>query len=722
MSFSAATCITEVGPQPLGENIEIYSDVDDYTSLVSAVTLTQLTVNCPLILEVPDGSTKLKVFDPETTCFYIIQLQSNDMCDVCDLGFTSYNSSSISRLTVGDLTGSCDTVITDYLINWYVGGEMIFTSGKGTLFPYQQTHPMTGDSSIMVTEGLYTPEIQDVEINGFIFSKTGGTGHIPANLQCFDGQSVFVTGFTCDNGNSSDLPQYEHKISFVGKSGEGVIPPTASATYKLSADTKFFAWQFKAETVSDTIKFSLISSNYPVPIILDYWKIGGDASYSYNVTTFPKQFGTTGEFRKVITLTGMTISPGDYIQIDITPNPTNPQTNWTLYMDCLDDFDCDICNQQPGAYQISGATITGVTGTCDQINIQFKIIGECPPSNGYQTLDLYNYYQGSQLSDMYGDVFWVGTDWLYWASFYCSANYLINTTCAVCSPTRSDQPITYQKTVGNLTITTDSIDDMAHYYNNYLTSVAPHQTPFSGDNTNINFYRVFTLYYPTTTGNALCGDGTGSNGLRFHISSIVTTGQTVGGQYYINYTMPTITNGITITGCSSNCDVFSSIVSGVNQYSTGTTFNYLGTTNKGIKFQPPICQLYKIITGTTSDTSDTLSQYGQVINMFNGTYPASATTSPTPVYTVLYDYSGKTCPDSLMNANFSTWSSHPSTYNNSSHYIYYYQVYLTNPLERRDFKIMAYDITSNGATTGPLIMVYGFSGGTEYFRDPLYVI
>ncbi len=316
MSFSAATCITEVGPQPLGENIEIYSDVDNYTALVSAVTLTQLTTNCPLILEVPDGSTKLKVFDPETTCFYIIQLQSNDMCSVCDLGFTSYNSSSISRLTVGDLTGSCDSSITDYLINWYVNDEVIFTSGKGTLFSYQQTHPMTGDSSIMVTEGLYTPVIQDVEINGFIFSKTGGTGHIPANLQCFDGQSVFVTGFTCDNGNSSDLPQYEHKISFVGKSSDGVIPPTASATYKLSADTKFFAWSFKGESVSDTIKLSLISSNYNVPIILEYWQIGGDVSSNdFTITSFPKKRQTTSFFDKVTTLTGLTISPGDYIQI-----------------------------------------------------------------------------------------------------------------------------------------------------------------------------------------------------------------------------------------------------------------------------------------------------------------------------------------------------------------------------------------------------------------------
>ena len=329
MPFSASTCLTNIGPLTLSTMLDIYSNPISPTNKGVYVGQVQVTsiqgANCPYTFLVPDGTTVIRFFDPVTKCYADIDVQDNNLCNTCNLDFNSFSASTTGRLVVGRLTGSCQSNITDYKINWYVNGETTprYTSGFGTQYqPYSYIHPLTGTSAPMVVEGSYVPVIDKVKINGITFSSSNIPGAVKADLNCFDDIGIYVTGFTCSNGTSTD-PVYTHEIRYSGAS-QGQAPIPSNASFKLTPTTKFFAWKFRGYSIPDKFKLTLIASAYSEPILLEYFEIGSDLPENQFGLFYPQSADTSGFFTKVTSLSGLTINNGDRIEIEVTPNPNYP--------------------------------------------------------------------------------------------------------------------------------------------------------------------------------------------------------------------------------------------------------------------------------------------------------------------------------------------------------------------------------------------------------------
>ena len=724
MSFSTSFCITNTGIQSLGESLEVYGDSDSYVSLITTVSLSDITgSNCPYTITVPDNTNRIKIFDPVSTCYVILRLESNDVCDICDLGFDDYSSNSIGRLTAGNLTGTC--TFTDYRINWYRNGDFsspIFTSGKGTLFaPYKYTHPLVGPTSLFTLEGVYTPVVDKIGLDGLVFSNEGYPGTIKAVLDCFNDQSLTVIGFTCDNGGtSSNLTQYSHRVQFQGQSSAGVIPQPLTSSFKLKSTTKYFAWKFKGESVPDKLKLTLLGASYPVPIILEYWDVGGGIyNSSVSPQTLPKSASTSNYLTKVTCLTGLTINDNDLIIMEISPNTGNTQTNWDFYFTCLESFNGTYCDN-PLPYKLIKSSITGITASCDRIYVNFTLSGACTDLTGFNNSDVNKYLPiNSNDYSTNGRKGPYQTSQLYLNGKTCYRNnFNYNQTCSL--PTTNT--IKYIKTPGLFRIECSSISDISNYYNSYNLTKTSYELRFSYSSTtnDYRYYASFSLDYPNSTGNSNCGDGTSKRTLYFHTSSQVTTGNT-SGIYWMELTMPTISNGMTYTTCDQNCTSnTNNVVSVINQSSTGTSFNYTGTTNTGSKYVEPIKYNNYLTETDTPSIYQEMSENSNISNYLNETYPFSAS-SPT-TYTLIPTLSGAT----WSNIDSYFYVTDPTPVSVYYRYFYYRYVYylkftLFNPLDYRDYKIESRIISPNGQLSN-YELAYVFSGGTEQYWNPAYVI
>lgn len=344
MSFSASTCLTNAGTTPLGPVLSAYTDTDSYLNPFASVLLTQITgSSCPYVFtNIPPGTTNIRLIDPTNSCCITIPIQSDNFCNTCDLDFNYYPLVTDSQILAGELTGSCQSPITDYVINWYgpnSATNIAFKSGKGSTFSslYQFTHPLTGSSFIFAQAGTYTPIIDRVLISGYTFVNTGGTGVYDATLDCFNNQKVQVNPLFCGSGNTP-AEVYTHSYSF---SGTGAAAVPLNVTFQLSANTNYFAYSFTGVTVPDNLRITYSGANTSENLlVLENITVGNNPNNSQNLNSFPAQSQTTF-FRRVLCLTGITRSAGDNLTIQLTPNPG--QTEWALNMRCFSSFDCTTC-------------------------------------------------------------------------------------------------------------------------------------------------------------------------------------------------------------------------------------------------------------------------------------------------------------------------------------------------------------------------------------------
>lgn len=738
MSFSASTCLTYTGTTTLGPSLNIYSnpispsEPGTYVSNVPTVDITG--GNCPYTFEVPDGTTIIRLLDNFSGCYCDIPISDNNLCTTCDLNFNYYEPVTVGNIVAGELTGSCMENITDYIINWYETGDTVnavFTSGKGTdplIGTYDYVHPLTGATSVLAPSGYYEAIIQKIKINGVIFSVTGGTGTVLADLDCLpsisNGNPILVEALTCSNGGaSSDLPQYEHRFDYDAGTG-GRIPIGLSTTFEFSANTNFFVWKFKGNTVPDKIKFTFIGSAYSEPILLEYWEVGGNIPYNiYNNNIYPKSASTADYFYKATCLTGLTINEGDNMLIEITPSTANTQTSWTFYCGCLDTFDCEICSP-PSATTVSAttsyqlpiieSTITGVTGSCDTLTVSFRMSGYTNDCFTGSSLSKYTNLNYNSVIEPSGYNLNFNSGALYISNNYCTPNGGSNCGSFLCN--NNGSTITYEKSPGLFKITSDSLSTISLYYSSYINCIYSQISPsYSGDNTNIAFYRMFYIFYPTSTGTTPCGDGTGYNQLYVHQSSSVTTGTTGGGDYYLEVTLPTITNGITYSPCDLYCEGNTDYFVGqVNYYSTETSLNYTGTTTVGSSYTNSFNGMKILLQLSNAATGYTLGANLDIYNFQNETYPSTGDTS----YNIVPSYSGITCPN--LTSNFRFYGISSQLYRKAQ---YYYTVELFDPLDFKNFRIYGYEINSSGTINSSIkTLVYEWSGGTNTYSNPEYLV
>jgi hypothetical protein len=740
MSFSASTCIT-VGAGSLGPTLKLYSNPVSPTNMgvyIQDVSTSLISgANCPYTFQVPDGTTTVRVYDPSIYCYVDFEVLDNNLCTTCDLNFNTFTSPSIGNIIAGDITGSCDASISNYLIKWYDVTNPLtpiykFSSGKGTMFqPYDKIHPLTGTSSVLATSGTYEARLDKVDINGLVFSISGESGTILAELDCL---STFdIQALTCDNGGTSDLPQYTHKFNYSATTG-GNIPDPLSTTFRLSAGTKYFPWRFKGFSVPDKIKLTLSGTAYPVPITLEYWEVGTLTNNNYNPTSFPKSANTSTEFfSKITTLTGMTINEGDNIFIEITPSTTNNQTSWTFYCGCIESVNSNICIPPPLAYSggqitytfpIIESSINMSAGTCN-IYPTFHLSGcsmdSITATTIYQHTGKFNnnagFGQGSSDLIKFGN----GGSWsagnIYLNQVVCGTGQLSRAqTCANLGPSYY---VTYEKTSGLFKITSNSLSPISEYYSDYKSVVTPYVTSFSGDNTNVQYYRHFALNNTKVTGTTSCGDGTPESNVYIHISSVVTTG-TTGSDYYIEFTMPTISTGITYTSCSTNCtSSMNSIVSVVNAHATGTSYNYTSTSNNGsYKIQPVRLVSYFTEQPPASVTGVTAVGGWYLEFTQNETIPASGSS-----YTIIPGLSALTYPDL---SNITDYVIGNTAINHQLNYLYEWSFFDSTNLTTlsQNYRLFASRLLLTGKQSSPTFkeMVYEVTNGVVTYKNTNFII
>ena len=763
MPFSTSFCLTNIGNLPSNTTLSFYSNVDGYTTPLfgqSSVPLLSVTgANCPYTLtNVTDGTTTIKVQTSSGNCCAVINVSPNNPCSFCNLGFDYFLPNTISQIVAGNLTGSCDSVISDYRIDWYEISNpnspvFKFTTGPAagpagsTFGPILHTHPLVGTTAVPVPNGIYNPVLTKVEINGIKYSSTSGTGLVQADLNnCFSNVTVNSSPLTCSNGPESG--DYSHIINFSGAS-EGTPPQPLTMVYQLGTNTKYLAWRFNGFDVPDKIKISYFGSYYNnQPIVLEFLDIGANLSdNNWSLTLTPKLIRNNGTIKKVTNFSNIIRSNGDYILIEITPNPTNLKTNFESAFQCLDTFDCSSCwdtyNTQP--QKIILGSVTAATDSCGVVSAGFKVSG-CSISEVINT-DFYKYMGGTMPASpgntVVNDIYRTQTN-------YSTSLYYPNTSCygggsgvvSNCPTPTGSGTIIFVKDqsgsggVGNILIKCSLIEDFNAYYNSYYARLLEFSPSYSSDPTNINYYKAIVLKQPNLLSNSNeslntpCGDGQSARNYYVHPSSVVTTGFT-SGYYTMNLTMPTITKQIFYTNCQLGCDSeLNDIILSLNSSSLSTApGNQLNTiNNKSNRYTNPFSTGYRVRINQDSKTSKNFTNEWRIPKFFADTTPYSG--SP---LVVIPSLSAQTC----THLPYVQYCPGDVTRNTGQYlgYTMFYQIRLTNPLNPLDFEIVTTPIVNGGwpgiswqgycndvNTPANLIVIYKVVNGQVTITDNNYFV
>lgn len=723
MSFSTSICLTDIGVLPPGCVLNIYSNSDNYSdSFQDNISLSQLTTNCPYILtHIPDGTTIIKFEDIVSHCCYFLEITPNNLCELFGISFDLFSAVTVSQIIVGNLISSVGT-ITDYLINWYGPDDntlVAFTSGYGTSFgSYQQTHPFTRVS----LPGYYVPMIQKIKIDGINYSLTGGEGFIQANINCLENQTVEVFPSTCVGNRVEPTYYYPYynNYYFCNGAAYNAPPESLSMGFNLDVNSNYFAWQFRTDVVSDTIKMTFYGDNYSEPIILEYYTIG-DEYTNINVSVIPKtvKVSAGGFFKKVTNISEFLRSENDYLTIEIIPNPTISRTNWEIYFKCLTTFNCETCIDSLSPYKFISSTFNIDYLPCNLYKLTSQLSG-CTNDVLYSS-DVYKYLidssriEGSLNSEFYGQCSSPSGEISFQSSIstgstFCSFYTVCSENNLSCSPqpyqcdSNSGNLIKFKKTnatvggPGNIYMEFQNLSDLELYYQSYLNNVVAYGLGTPLDNTNIDYYRYFSIVVPLippTDPDRTCAADVG-NTVQYgiHTSSVVTTGVT-DNFYFLNITMPLITLGINFNSCELNClSSAADIVNILNNQSTGISNQFDFYSNIGAKKLNPISGYAKLVKTLGGVSQYTQTAFIRLTDLVNNTTPMSGDS-----YTIIPSLSAETC-DLSGYLDGGTYLGVTRYYKNAWRYITTvtllntYDIYTTN-LSGYSVLIYSYDLNTN---------------------------
>jgi hypothetical protein len=718
MSLTASTCITFTGYEPLGNTLFLYSNYDNFTSSFGSVLTNNITgSSCPYIISgIPEGTTSIQFRDPQSLCCATIFLQNNNLCVNCNLSITNYVQETVSQLVAGFLVGDCDDNISDYIIKWYKTGssEVVLTTGYGTEFSgigWQLTHPLTGNSSPIVEPGVYYPVIDRVIINGVTYANSGETGTFPANLSCFNDQTVSVSAIECGQGNN--IGDYLNHYVFNNYS-VGVEPLSLSTNFELSNTTNYVAWMFRGFQVNDTLKMVFYGSSYGnEPIMIENVKIGLDAGNPNVGPNVNPQIINKDQFiKKVTCLTGFTINNGDYIKITVTPNNTNNNTLWDFYFTCLDTFDCTTCADQfPNSYsKLDLSTLYVVSDECDKTTVTIDLSG-CTYEDFILT-DVGKYFSSFVPNTVQSFPTNVGAYNLYFTATSCNDNVCFSIYEYLCGP--DGTTYTFNKSIingqGIINFVFTGLTDLQYYYSSYLSMISCISGGSSSDNTELGFYRYFQLHLPNPQSpDEPCGDTTPVIIYNIHHTSVVTTGGT--GPYTMSITMPTITKGLFPVGCGSCDSSIDGIVFWCNNDSLSNTNNISFLTTTGSKWQYPFRVGRSLNISSTNAISGQSDSFLTSWQFQNETYAYSGVNN-----TIIPSLSGKTCEykgelfDNIFGSGGFGYFQH----------IGRWTFKLTNQNNIQDFEILVNPKTNWVYTGGPTITALTYSNGSITYSNPDY--
>jgi hypothetical protein len=743
MPFIGQLCLTDLGGFELTDFVDIYSNVDDFTTpFVTNVLVESLSSdegNCPyLLFNVPDGTTEVYILNSDDDVCLFLPIQSSDLCETCDFGFSQYSATSIGRLYVGVLTASCQSTLTDYAIDWYnEDNEIEFSSGIGNLFDYGYQQPALGNGGVFVPPGTYYPVIREVLINGIVFTSQGfSIGNIFASLDCLPNVTVVVQAYNCDNGTATG--PYSHSLTFIGTSSNSQSIPEVMPVYlEIDSTITHIAWSFRAVSVTDQIKVVYSGQNYDHPFILDWFDTGFNISVSDFTNPPPYEVDPstpTDILKKVNCLTGFTITNGDYIIFEIIPNQTNLNTDWYLDFECLDSFNCESCILT-GTTKINlldGFQIGNSTSACGSgKNFTLKYSADCsnfnddlnnyfqtdlfrfelnPPPPLWTNLGSLNWYRSFNSNDIndlsISNNLQVTTGFLSWS----------NTSCGSGSLTAggfSEQCISPNTNLISFSKSYNSGNDQAIIYmtfsnqNDFLTHWNDYNTTFlllsnSTDPTNYGYYDGFRFIVkrppsPTTP----CGDsGTITYTYTIPKTATFSSGFT-NNEYSLQITWGSITNGLSSSDCCFN--LTNSFITTYNNSRTQQNISF--TTNTGSRSINPI-GFIKLPNNTNITTASTIPLLYWVIRKNQiETLPRNYNN----INEFFPQYSSVTCPN-LYNLQVSS--------NNPNYYVKNWSMWLLsliNPSNTEEFKVERRLTTGNE-------LAFVYSGGTINNVNTDYVI
>jgi hypothetical protein len=782
-----------------GNGFSIYTNVDGFTvpiatNIPASSILSAPYGTCPYTLyNVPDGATQLLIVDqcdgaakvlnslqgaaipsgssdlPDTDCCYaLIEIPDDCVgwCDECNIEFDTINLNSVGRLLAGNLESSCGTV-TDYVIGWYRNGNYSapeVTTGFGTTFSYQYPHPLTSTTAPLVLDGTYEGIIHDLIIGGTQYSNPesgSGVGTPIPFESCFG--TVIVNALECDNG-TFPLP-YTHQISLTAI-GNGVPIGPAASTYLLDTTTNYFAYEFSGFTVYDELEIKFISGDpdstsdpilYSQPIYLEKAQIGTDmvlnnqqsidigGASALTSGVYPKQIYNSGGWKRTLSLTGLDRNTGDKLEIKITPNPSNPQTSWSLKLQCLETFDCELCAfDNPIPAPITSIEIDRIPLSANPCKLQrakLQIL-TCP----YTASDFWStYIESSTFNGGPLNLIMPNNHYAIEAGTNCTAGQFSASQLGICSPIGSGT-ITFTKDntvvnglasnglpLGKITMTFNNSNDYYHYKNNLQAaelSLQGAMGPIITDPTNYKYYTGYILKVPV--GPTACGDGTTSQDYYIHRTAypnIIYTENPSSNFWSLEIPMPEVIDGLVVSGCS-NCrgGVYIGLPwSTINLFNSSSfhNFNQLSQTNN---FSSKYTQPWAWRTFSTSSAPGlTQNNIAAGANATATVYSAetlpfiSSSGSPTG-WVILPNLADNPCPSYADSLPYGTNSGTSARYNYG--YGYYYNVVWpnlnTNP---DDFQIYSRVTNNTGTlTASPGSLIYQYIGGVATVIQPQFFV
>ena len=728
MSFTAATCLTNTGSVNLIDPISFYSDKTKFLVPFTSATLTEITSsNCPYIIRnIPNGTKIVRLVSENGYCVDI-DIQCDNICDICDLNFKNYNtvSTTIAKITAGDLTGSCQNQITEYLVYWYGPNtntspnntnNFVFSSGKGNSFSYEYPHPI----NVPAQDGVYKPVIQKIKLNDKWFSLSGGTGFIPANLNCIDPIAVLPCNCSNNTNTTNFKTQYNHYVNFDITSGK--IPSPVEVALVLNAGTKFVPWTFLGLERSDRVQLYFSGSAYSNVLGLEDYLIGSDLPQSnININSFPKSADTNTYYNKITSLNGLTVNNGDRVIFRVIPKENT--TSWTLFYTCLQNWDCDECITT-SSYKIIKNLLTGytVSGNTIILNMGGLQISGCSVDNANKSpLNLY-YNQ----SDSLGPRLWYltpNTPGGYINHSLFTEQEKMSWSKRFCQTAGTNRPITCNSygspiTVGfeksslntNILVISGNTNAINDYYNSYLSMLQVTSGDTVTNNTDIDYYAYIALQLPKTN-TSICDDSFQINTFNVHTSSKYQKGVSSGVDW-LRITANTVSYGLNVTPDYLNCqDSAVGIINNLNQQATGSTLNNFTSQNGVVPKNLALAGIY-LFSAQTVNTAQTFTGYYQIFDTEMSTTPFISGTT-----TLLPQYSGITCQKYTQIG----LTNNVAFTNRSYHVIYKFEIRLTNPSDPRDFDVYA-DQIINDVAQNNYQLVLRWSGGAFSNINPNFVI
>lgn len=759
-------CLTNDGQLQNTDTVNIFSDVDNFTvPFITNLPVSEITGdNCPYISgAMPVGTTQIYIVDSTGEICTYLDLQSSDLCESCEFTFDTYEDITVGQIVAGNLiSNTCEGTITDYVISWYNSeGDVAFTSGYGEYFDYNFTHPLVGNSSPIILPGVYQPVIDQIIIDGTIFSSSEQNVNqyntVFANLaDCLPTITVTVQSFTCDGPFDN---KYSNQISYSGLSSNlNTIPPVLTTSMDMEQGMKYLAFSFQAFTIGDQIKIIYSGSNYNQKFILQWWELQSNPGQSegnwqsptlpYKAHTFPNS-----SFVGVIPLTGFTNINYDTDQIifEIIPNQENIDTNWVFKWECLSDFDCFPCYLTEAPKINASETSFGLL---DLLNPCAGVSGglfvqECSDPTAGQTMLDYFRGGGSASASMFfnqnppftgmtlqlNGVGGVTTNaplfgGLSFGPEGVSANCafspypspspsslgIIDNWGGTCFPPTTNE-ITFQKTYfpntnsSTIYMTFESYQDFLRHYS-YLDYYRTQLFTGGNDPTQLGYYEKiqFRVLKPSNP-NQLCGD-TGISTINFdlHKNYGLTSGLTVNNYYSFTLTFSAITNQLPNSSCCKNYAQVHVVnphnVSVIYPSNEGLGNTISWSTNVGAQVSNPACCPNRILSIPQSGV--TKASWWTIWTDAFQTVPADYD-NPLTLYP---QYSGITCPNVLdwETRYMGSWRwGHVRRF---TRYVFY--IYLSDPNDLDAYKIDLITVDNQ-------VNVFHYDGNSVQYCNSTYV-